>query len=141
MLKAKSREDATTLITVLENHPKKATQPKRVFGSIDGVQVQIKYKDEAELKSIVDCLNGDNSCSGIHSKHVYQAYMTSVTHTAIISSIFFALEIYAVTLIGFLAFNYNKLSLPWLEEIIFPSVVPAFASFGLSLREKLRKSD
>lgn len=140
-MKAKSREDATTLIGVLEGHPKKATHPSRVFGSIDGVQVQMKYKDDVELKEIVDNLKGDASCSGVHHKHTYQARMTSVTQTAIINSISFALEVYAVTIIGFLAVKYNALSLSLLEEVLFPSVVPAFASFGLALREKLKKTD
>lgn len=141
MLKAKSREDASTLLDVLDKHPKKATHPHRVFGSIDGVEVQMKYKDETELKDIVDSLKGNASCAGIHHQNTYRAHMTSVTQAAIISSIFFALEVYGVTLVGFFAINYKSLSLSLLEEVIFPSIVPAFASFGLSLREKLRKND
>lgn len=141
VLRAKTREDTSTLIDILENHPKKATHPTRVFGSIDGVAVQMKYKDEKELKEIVDNLKGNASCSGIHHQHAYQARMTSVTQTAIISSMAFALEVYGVTIIGFLAVKYNNLSLTLLEEVIFPSVVPAFAAFGLSLREKLKKND
>lgn len=126
---------------VLESHPKKATHPRRVFGAIDGVEVQMKYKDADELKNIVDNLKGDNSCAGIQHQYTYEAHMPSVTQAAVISSILFALEVYGVTIIGFLAVKYNNLSLTLVEEVIFPSVVPAFATFGLSLREKLKKHD
>lgn len=148
MVKAKNREHVTTLIQTLNHHPRRATHPHRAHGAIEGVQLQISYKDEKDLEKTLESIRKDGSCDGIHHQYTYSAHMTSEMKEALIASIVFSSEIYAASFVGLIAVNHNNLVvLPkelvfqLIDDIIFSSIVPALAAFLLNLRERLRSRE